>query len=371
MPTKDEFVFQDDARCVAIRKNRKYRRFEIMLTITIPVVDQASRNRSFPRRAFTLVELLVVISIIGILISLLLPAVQAARESARVLQCRNNLKQMGLATWNHLDSYRFFPSDGWGWYWAGDPMRGFGIPQPGGFAYSLLPFLEQKPLWSLGQGITFTTNASAKMTAMAPQVGTPLPLFYCPSRRDAILYPYLSTEVALINVTKPTKVAKNDYAINCGSQNSDQASTGGGPSSLTSGDTTFAWPNTTTFNGVSFLRSQVQSSSVTDGLSNTYLIGEKYLDPNSYTTGSDLGDDEFATCGFDNDNARTGYSPPHIDYAGQIDDVSWGGPHAAGSNFVFCDGSVHTVLYTIDAITHANFANRADAQSVNFRNVTE
>ncbi len=110
-----------------------------------------------PRRSlpgFTLVELLVVIAIIGILIALLLPAVQAAREAARLLQCKNNVKQMALACLSHEETHGHLPASGWGYRWAGDPDKGFGSDQPGGWHYNILPFMEQATLHDLGKGLS-------------------------------------------------------------------------------------------------------------------------------------------------------------------------------------------------------------------------
>jgi prepilin-type N-terminal cleavage/methylation domain-containing protein len=102
------------------------------------------------RSAFTLVELMVVIALIGLLIGLLLPAVQAAREAARRLQCRSHLKQIGLAALNFESSNRRLPSGGWGYQWPGLADISGSVGQPGGWTYSLLPFLEQQALYQLG-----------------------------------------------------------------------------------------------------------------------------------------------------------------------------------------------------------------------------
>src|SRR4029079_15206288 len=105
---------------------------------------------------FTLVELLVVIAIIGILVALLLPAVQAAREAARRSQCQNHLKQIGLGFLNHEATDKFYPSGGWGFNYVGDPDRGAGKGQPGGWVFSVLPYIEEQAVYDIGKGIPST-----------------------------------------------------------------------------------------------------------------------------------------------------------------------------------------------------------------------
>lgn len=100
-------------------------------------------------RGFTLVELLVVIAIIGVLVALLLPTVQAAREGARRIQCSNHLKQLGTAALNHLDAHRIFPTNGWGCFWIGDPDRGVDWQQPGGWIFNLLTYVEQNDVYDM------------------------------------------------------------------------------------------------------------------------------------------------------------------------------------------------------------------------------
>src|SRR5687768_383902 len=107
-------------------------------------------------RGFTLVELLVVIAIIGVLVALLLPAIQAAREAARRSQCKNNLKQLGLACQLHVDTHKFLPSGGWGDWWVGCPDMGAGENQPGTWTYQLLSFIEETASRGVGQGFKCT-----------------------------------------------------------------------------------------------------------------------------------------------------------------------------------------------------------------------
>ena len=158
------------------------------LAISSAAQGTSRRKRDRGRRGFTLVEMLVVIAIIGVLVALLLPAVQMARESARRTQCQNNLKQIGIAFHTHHDSQGFLPSGGWGWFWVGDPDAGYGPKQPGGWVYNILPFIEQDSVHSLGTGETGRRRKppSAKFSQ------TPLKSLNCPTRRFAGLFPATS-----------------------------------------------------------------------------------------------------------------------------------------------------------------------------------
>ena len=199
-------------------------------------------KRAWRKRGFTLVELLVVITIIAILIALLLPAVQAAREAARRLQCQNHLKQLALGCADHENLTGRYPTDGWGYGWAGDADRGTDWQQTGGWLYNVLPFIEQQPLHDLGMGTGDWDNsqtASDKKKANLQRLATPLATFYCPSRRAANAYPYTSGSGACVNVypTPPTIVGRSDYAANGGDVYADP-STGGvwganGPGNVT------------------------------------------------------------------------------------------------------------------------------------------
>ena len=147
------------------------------------------------RRAFTLVELLVVITIIGILVALLLPAVQAAREAARRMQCSNNLKQLGMAALNHESATGHFPTGGWGWYWVGDPDRGTGKDQPGGWIYNLLPYIEQEALYLLPADGDPKNITAKQLAGAAVMVQQPVTLLNCPSRRGSVPLPNLLAAV--------------------------------------------------------------------------------------------------------------------------------------------------------------------------------
>jgi prepilin-type processing-associated H-X9-DG protein len=315
------------------------------------------------------VELLVVITIIGILIALLLPAVQAAREAARRAQCTNQLKQIGLAALNHESTFRYFPAGGWGGDVVGDPNYGFGINQPGTWLFNILPYIEQQQVHDMCLGLTGST-LSATTDAMQQKVISGL---ICPSRRAAALYPWYIPNRPINSAGTITSMARTDYAANCGDPLDNQEAYMADPNPISGGTaSTYPWPNTSAvYSGVEFARSMIKMADIKDGTSNTYLAGEKYLNPDHYTNGQDDGDDWSLYSGAQNDNVRTCYYAsstsnyaPMQDTSSFTDTERFGSAHAAGCNMVFCDGSVRNISYSIDAQTHAHLGNRKDGQVI-------
>src|SRR4051794_5855792 len=273
------------------------------------------RMRVVCRRAFTLVELLVVIAIIGILVALLLPAVQAAREASRRTQCKSNLKQLGIAAQLFADTHKFFPSAGWGDWWVGCPDQPMGERQPGSWAYQLLGHIEETARAGVGQG--FKCGDPNSRAAIGQMVATAVPVFYCPSRRSAQAYPLPDFGREIRNFDPPPLAGRSDYAGNIG----DLALIGAdqGPPSLSAYDS-YAWAQSgpafvaavrprsncsTGHTGIVFQRSTISFRQITDGSSHTYLFGEKNIQDEHYEDGGALNDDQSMYTGWDKDNVRS------------------------------------------------------------------
>lgn len=312
--------------------------------------------RAQPQSGFTLVELLVAMAVIAILIALLLPAVQAARAAARRTECRNRFKQIALAYHNHEETYRRLPTNGWGVQWVGDPTRGTDRSQPGGWAYNLLPFLEQAALRKRGQGF----SGAALASALSEVRQTPMPAFRCPERPGGSLSPANST-FPPFNATPSANVAKLDFAVNEGDYITN---TGAGPPSLAVGDSsTYVWTDVSLATGVCFQRSEIRLADIKDGLSSTYLVGEKYVMSTAYQTATDPGYDQSWNSGVDLDMNRWTIDPPLQDSTTQYE-RRFGSAHSGGLNMALCDGSVRFVSYSIDGATHRALGNRRDGKAV-------
>jgi prepilin-type processing-associated H-X9-DG protein/prepilin-type N-terminal cleavage/methylation domain-containing protein len=324
---------------------------------------------------FTLVELLVTMAAIGTLIGVLLPAIQAAREAARRTQCNNNLRNVALALLMHHEAVNAFPSGGWGYKWVGMPERGSGKNQPGGWIYSVLPYIEQKELHELGSG---TSGATADVL-YSRRLSTPIPLFVCPSRRASAAWA-VSNRFSYMRTPKPfgtvEQVARTDYTINSGTSH---VFISPGPSTLQEGDGEHFWRNhltTKNFSGISHLRTGVTIASVADGTSFTYLVGEKHLSSASYENGESIGDNASLYSGYCTDLHRfagsierqlvgmSPFVPPLSDDrqtdAGIPEGISFGSAHSNGFNMAFCDGSVRLIEFDVDLELHFRAAHRRD-----------
>ena len=294
------------------------------------------------RQGFTLVELLVVIAIIGVLIALLLPAVQKVRESAKQVECKNNLKQIGTAFLNHLSEHGYFPPGG---KTTGGPnfdqagVPAFGKNQKGGWGYVILPYLEAGNTYR-GGGAPTASECSKTV------VKTPNKVFFCPSRRNPMVIDYhggispsgFLTDMGLSG-SAVIQTALCDYAGS--NDNNDD-------SHLSNGIVQMTWGQT---NGVDNWNNRVRHFDVTTGLSNALVVGDKRL--NLARLGQEEQDDNQGySVGFDQDTLRQTNKKPEWDYtmSGGYSDSGhqeFGSSHFNGFNAVFADGSVHVISYNI------------------------
>ena len=296
------------------------------------------------RYAFTLVELLVVIAIIGILIALLLPAVQAAREAARRIQCSNNLHQMAIGLQNYHSGYRKFPP---------------GLTYPNGTMWSghLLPFIEQSNIY---QGLDFSQPWATPGSGNAVACTTFLSVYRCPSS-DA---PEFSNAQGIAG-----RVPATYLAVGSGT---DQYESGGVSNHL----------GGTNRDGLMFGNSAIRMAHVLDGSSNTLAVGEALFRPD--VVGLDLDGRVYqivdhwyvGTDGALSFDGRikeiseaigsTGVLLNGIDQDIPIDhkEIGFSSRHAGGVLFAFADGHVQVLSNNIDRVVYSNLGSRNDGQVV-------
>jgi prepilin-type N-terminal cleavage/methylation domain-containing protein/prepilin-type processing-associated H-X9-DG protein len=280
------------------------------------------------RRGFTLVELLVVIAIIGVLIGLLMPAVQKIREAANAMSCQNNLRQIGIAFHSHHDQLGYFPTGGWDWstpptYNNGQPT--IGAQQQAGWGFQILPYIEGDNTWKGGQ-------ANTDLGRILVAIGTPNSMFFCPSRRGPQTVPFSHPEDL---GGMPATFALCDYAAS-----NDEGT------------------------GVVRQFTPTRIADITDGTSNTVLVGDKRL--NRQYLGQPQKDDDIGyTAGWDNDTMRRTDVAPLPDYSAPSGDGGgrFGSSHTGRFNMVFADGSVHSITYSIDTTVFSYLGNKGDGQA--------
>ena len=340
-------------------------------------INMSHHSQPDSKRAFTLVELLVVIAIIGVLVALLLPAIQAAREAARRSQCLNNLRQVGLAFMNYESAQKSFPSGGWHYQWMGDPDLGYGKNQPGSWAYSILEYMEQSNVRLVAAG----APPAQKRAALAQLAATPVVSFICPSRRPVQTYP-ADNFPTMINMDQPTEAARTDYAacVSGGSSNAFRETpkdvNGTFPKTVAEASNAQMWTDVVFSkgkwdpNGVVIPRYPMSLQRITDGTSNTYLAGEKHINSDKYLDGSSRVDDQCLYIGYDQDTQISSWksalpdSPTSTDP--ELSEINrqfrFGSAHPGTFNVILCDGSAHGKTFDIDLDVHRALGSRDEGE---------
>lgn len=343
------------------------------------------------RLGFTLVELLVVIAIIGILVALLLPAVQAAREAARRMSCGNNLKQYGIALHNYHDTYKTLPGAGdWGNTAAG-PWNNPGLS----WQARILPYAEQQALYdSINFNISGNNNAGPpgnfgyhSLSGGKEVQSIPLPYGFCPS----------DDSEHVVSADWGFQFAQTSYGGNMGSQATPSAN-GACNHWYTKGihHENLAWNadhgNTWRKEDISgifgrALMTQMGFESITDGTSNTIMVGEIISNSHDHNQGwagyNGKGNAHTSTSVPINTmvtlatsepdcvargwgNPGTGTAPACGCFTKSNWNYSWGfrSRHPGGAQFVFADGSTHLLSSTIDYATYQAMGGRRDGRNV-------
>jgi type II secretory pathway pseudopilin PulG len=325
------------------------------------VLKNTGTGRQIKRTGLTIIELVVILTILFLVIALAIPAIHQAREASRKAQCMNNLKKIGQAFIEHHGIHGHFPTGGWGEQWIGDPDRGYDEKQPGGWAFNVLPFLGNNALHDLGAGLEY----DEKKTALTERVTSPLPIFHCPSRRAALNYPSwrFFNKPAPQQVTNMDFIAKTDYAANSGDlENFINLY----PVTYEKGDGDFPWENTKEFSGICFQRSKVSRSDIPDGVTNTYLIGEKYMPILAYEKSTSLGDEQSLFAGQAYDTLRSAHPdyPPLHDQYQKDSPAGFGSAHSDSWQVAMCDGSVRKMSYKLSPYLHSNLGDRKDLHEI-------
>jgi prepilin-type N-terminal cleavage/methylation domain-containing protein len=309
----------------------------------------AIRIRRYPAlasRGFTLVELLVVIAIIGVLVGLLLPAVQSAREAARRMQCANNLRQLGLAAHTFSDTYQFIPPA-----FIGSNAEAADQNSWATWGALVLPYLEQGNqynLWDIHYRVAHQPQAAYQ---------TQIKTYHCPSRLKPVL-------------------SQGDFASPGGAL-SDYAASFGTAALYTDSNGAMI-PNlpfvTTDKNGEPYLEKwigQVRWANITDGTSNTTLFGEKHIRPNSYrgknedrSIFSSVRNTHRRMMGIAPDGTVRPLLPPQAQTQAAANS-SFGSHHPQVCQFTFCDGSVKPLKLTANLETLTYLVTRDDGQAIN------
>ncbi len=332
-------------------------------------------NRIRVPRGFTLIELLVVIAIIGVLVGLLLPAVQQAREAANRSSCLNNLKQLGQAVHNHLSVVQCFPTAGSSWpnftYENGSPVVGH--RQEAGWGFQIMPYLEAENEW-LGTSATDIDGSGAvdDWEKFVVARGARMPAFACPTRRSAgKAVKTLNEWYATIPVKKQYRYGQTDYAGNCFDAGSNWLGgawqlEGNGPIWLYKrryqDPATLAW----SYNSSSapLVGRGCKPKDITDGLGKTLLIGEKTMDVTCVVPTRGCSDDnEGFTSGWDHDVLRHMASRPIPDaerFGMGSGNSSFGSSHPDAFNILMGDGAVKTLNYEIELTLWRRIGHRGD-----------